>query len=104
MTTQLSVYELDVVSEAIDQTPGLIGPDELAVWQGRMDFTDKSVDVFGRRCGIVYVASGHPCLSLLDSPGVNPEEPEVDPQEPVHDPADQATFVEGAQFIEELGV
>ena len=83
VSTQLPVYELDSVSEAIDQVPGLIGPDELAVWRGRMDFTDKSVEVFGRRGGIVYDASAHPCLSLLEFPGGNPQEEVVNPHEPV---------------------
>ena len=47
--TQLEIYKLDSVSIAIDQVLGLIGPDELAKWQGNIYFTDDTVEVFGRR-------------------------------------------------------
>ena len=66
--TQLDIYELDSVSAAIDQVPGLIGPDELAKWQGNIYFTDDTVEVFGRRGKIALAASGHPCISLLGFP------------------------------------
>ena len=66
--TQLDIYELDSVSTAIDQAPGLIGPDELAKWQGNIYFTDDTVEVFGRRGKIARAASGHPCISLLGFP------------------------------------
>ena len=78
-------YELDSVSEAIDQVPGLIGQDELVVWHGKIDFTDKSVEVFGQKGEIIPAASGHPCLSLLEFPddGFLGEQWErVDHQEP----------------------
>ena len=66
--TQLYIYELDSVSTAIDQAPGLIGPEELARWQGNIYFTDDTVEVFGRRGRIALAASGHPCISLLGFP------------------------------------
>ena len=66
--TQLDIYELDSVSTAIDQAPRLIGPDELAKWQGHIYFTDDTVEVFGRRGKIALAASGHPCISLLGFP------------------------------------
>ena len=66
--TQLDIYELDSVSTAIDQAPGLIGPDELAKWQGNLYFTVDTVEVFGRRGRITLAASGHPCISLLGFP------------------------------------
>ena len=47
--TQLDIYELDSDSTAIDQAPGLIGPDALAKWQGNIYFTDDTVEVFGPR-------------------------------------------------------
>ena len=68
VATQLSIYEVDSVSESVDQVPGLIGQDELAVWHGKMDFTDKSVEVFGQKGDLIPAASGHPCLSLLVFP------------------------------------
>ena len=49
VSTQLSIYEVDSVSESVAQVPGLIGQNELAVWHGKMDFTDKSVEVFGQK-------------------------------------------------------
>ena len=66
--TQLEIYELDSVSTAIDQVPWLIGPDELAKWQGNIYFTDDTVEVFGRRGRITRAVSGHPCISLIGFP------------------------------------
>ena len=53
---KVSAYELDYVSDAIDRVPGLIGPDELSMWPGRIDFTNKSVEAFGRQGEIINVA------------------------------------------------
>ena len=105
VATQLSIYELDSVAEAIDQVPGLIGQDELAVWQGKMDFTDKSVEVFGQKGEIIPAASGHPCLSLLEFPddGFLGEQLEhVDHQEPPDNPEDRSAFVEGLEIGDEF--
>ena len=44
-TYNVGIYELDLVSTAIDQAPGLIGPEELAKWQGNIYFTDGTVGV-----------------------------------------------------------
>ena len=68
---QHAIYELDSVSTVVDQAPGLIGPDELANWEGNLDFTDGSVEVYVEKSGIIPAASSHPCLSLLDFPPVD---------------------------------
>ena len=54
------IYELDSVSLAIDGVPGLVGPDELARWGVRFDFTDRTSEAFGERSDIVPAVSGHP--------------------------------------------
>ena len=64
----LFIYELDSPSASIDQVPGLIGPDELAGWQGHLFFTDGTIEVYGRRSNITPAASGHPCIFRLDCP------------------------------------
>ena len=40
VVAQLAICELESESPAIDQVPGLIGPDELAEWKGNLFFTD----------------------------------------------------------------
>ena len=66
VVAQLAIYELVSEPPAIDQVPGLIGPDELAEWQGNLFFTDGTLEVYGRRSKITPAASRHPCISLLD--------------------------------------
>ena len=92
--TQLDIYELDSVSAAIDQAPGLIGPDELARWQGNIYFTDDTVEVFGRRGKIARAASGHPCISLLGFPEIEAAEPVASCDPETHEEDQQEGFEE----------
>ena len=48
VTTQLSVYELDPLSHAMDCVPGLIGPDEMSAWDGKLDFSNGTYEACGR--------------------------------------------------------
>lgn len=66
--TKLNIYELDSVSPSIDGVPGLLGPDELARWGMRFDFTEVTLGPFRERSDIVPAVSGHPCVSLLSFP------------------------------------
>ena len=92
--TQLDIYELDSVSAAIDQVPGLIGPDELAKWQGNIYFTDDTVEVFGRRGKITRAASGHPCISLIGFPETGAAEPVASRDPEPHEEDQQESFEE----------
>ena len=76
---QLEICELDSVSIAIDQVPGLIGPDELAKWQGNIYFTDDTVEASGRRGRITRAVSGHPCIFLIGFPTAETAEQVVRP-------------------------
>jgi hypothetical protein len=59
-TETLEIAEVDAA------VPGLIGPDEMAAWGVKLDFTNGTVTTNGGVSQLHPSQSGHPCIGLLD--------------------------------------
>ena len=62
----LEIAEVDV------DIPGLCGPDDMARWSMKLDFSDDTMETNGKKRPLLPSRSGHPCVSLLAFQTSNP--------------------------------
>ena len=60
--------EIFTIAEIDVQLPGLCGPDDMAKWNMKLDFTDGTLETYGNKGRLQPYDTGHPCASLLEYP------------------------------------
>ena len=60
--------EMLTVAAVDTELPGLCGPDDLARWHMKLDFTDGTLETYGNKGQLHASDTSHPCINLLAYP------------------------------------
>ena len=94
--------EILEIAEVDADIPGLCGPDDLARWNMKLDFTDGTMETHGRTLPLLPSHSGHPCVSLLVFSDKQPEYYHYEPDDEEVVPSTNNNFPAGAESDDDV--